>query len=120
MSEILKGVIIAGGGTLLGLLISFFISSVRLSYSVPGSIKRLSRGVYAVLRVNAQQTKAISSIQSNMQTVIEVIRDGKINGNVTKAMEMNAHTKACIDAAEKIAEDFLTSESAGTIGQGTD
>lgn len=113
MQPIIEGIVIGAGGTVLAAFTLYLIGSIRKRMSVPVNVEQLQRGVYAILKEDAKQNEAMVEIVSVQQTMLEVIRDGKINGNIRKAIGRNEKAGECISEASRIEQDFSHAEATG-------
>lgn len=113
MDTMVNGILIGAGGALLAALVTYLAGRTRRQAALPSEVEQLRRGVYAILQGESKQNACMEEILAVQQTMLEVIKDGKINGNIAKAIEKNEQAGAHVEEAKQIAADYMTAEAAG-------
>lgn len=86
MKEVIIGALGACGGGVLTLLVVTLVNTLRTSSSLPRRVTRLEGAVVTLIEVNDRQTDGIIAS-------LEAQRDGRCNGNVSKALERLCEAK---------------------------
>ena len=113
MSEALKNMLFGAGATVLAALILWAVTSLRRRISLPNNVGQLRRGEYAIFKVLEKQGLCIAAILGVNETILQVIKDGRINGNITKAIDKNTIGVKHLEAANEAAHEFLHGEATG-------
>lgn len=120
MNEALKNMLYGAGATVLAALILWAANSLRRRISLPNNVGQLRRGEYAIFKVLEKQGLCLSAILSVNGTILDVIQNGRINGNIIKAVDKNTLGEKHLEAANEAAHEFLHSEAAGNGGEAGD
>jgi hypothetical protein len=115
MSESIKGILIGGGSTLFAAFIIWAIANLRHRISLPNNVGQLRRGEYAIFQVLEKQGLCLAAILGVNETILNVIQDGKINGNIMKAVDKNTLGGKHLETANEIAHEFLHAEAVGDV-----
>lgn len=113
MNATIQGILIGAGATVLAAAIIWAATSLRRRASLPNNVGQLRRGEFAIFQVLEKQGLCMSAILGVNETILEIVRDGRINGNISKAIDKNSTGGKHLETANEIAHEFLHSEAVG-------
>lgn len=108
-----REVIIAVTSTVVGVLLTLLPKWIKQGISTPNLVRKLTRGMEALIRVNQAQNEALSLTVSAMRAVLEAIVTNRVNGGITNAGKDNEKAAALMEDAGKEINAFLIAETAG-------
>ena len=113
MSEVTQGVMIGVGSTLIAAFIVWAVSGLRRRSRLPENVGQLRRGEYAIFQVLEKQGQCLGGILHVVDTILDVVQKGQINGNIVKAIDKSTLSGKYLEAANEATNDFLHSEATG-------
>jgi hypothetical protein len=111
--QILLILVSAASGAIMSSVAIFVPRWFKRNVALPSRIDKLFRGFQCILGVNQKQNQAIALGIAVNQTILEVIRDGKVNGNIKVAIRQNSEAEQVTNCADEMTKKFLIEELGG-------